>query len=79
VQGVVSELRAALAAGGVGPDPIATLGSGHLLAAGGGQLDLDAFDRGLREAERAAGPGAPGAGQERLLAAATGYRLPGGP
>jgi DNA-binding SARP family transcriptional activator/tetratricopeptide (TPR) repeat protein len=74
VQGVVSELRAALAAGGVEPGPVATLGPGYRLAVRDGQLDLDAFERGLREAERAAGPGAAGAGQERLLAAATGYR-----
>jgi SARP family transcriptional regulator, regulator of embCAB operon len=43
VQGVVSELRAALAAGGVEPDPVATHGPGYRLAVGDGQLDLDAF------------------------------------
>jgi DNA-binding SARP family transcriptional activator/tetratricopeptide (TPR) repeat protein len=67
VHGVVSELRAALGRAGMAPGPLATHPHGYLLTLDDGELDMDAFERRLGEAQAAAVQG-------QLAAAAAAYR-----
>jgi DNA-binding SARP family transcriptional activator len=67
VQGLVAQVRASLARAGVLPSPIGTHPDGYLLTVGDGELDLDAFERRLRQARTAAAEG-------DLAAAASAYR-----
>jgi DNA-binding SARP family transcriptional activator len=67
VQGVVSQLRAALARAGLSPSPITTHPHGYLLGVATGQLDLEVFERQRGQARSAAARG-------DLAAAAAAYR-----
>jgi DNA-binding SARP family transcriptional activator/tetratricopeptide (TPR) repeat protein len=67
VQGLVAQVRASLARAGVLPGPIGTHPDGYLLTVGDGELDLDAFERRLRQARTAAAEG-------DLAAAASAFR-----